>query len=139
MALNQIALVFVSISFAFALNSKGFAMSMTEEEVGSTGDPAFWYTCQSSVIFLLGILTTALSAIRKDIYRQTRVLYWSFFFAGLGLSVISVIIYPVFNKGWSALTSFLASVMAAASALVLTQGTTQNNHNSRSQGKVKEE
>lgn len=48
---------------------------------------------------------------------------------GLAFSIISIIIYPLINTGWSSFVSFFGSIASAASILVMTQATSKGvNH-----------
>ncbi|KAI0012691.1 hypothetical protein F4779DRAFT_567599 [Xylariaceae sp. FL0662B] len=121
-----IGLVFGFLMLAIIPGYKGFAISWKNEEAGSIHDADFWYLCQSNVMSVLGSLVTAMPLLRRYGYERAHLIFWLFFTAAVLLALLSVILYPYCNTGWSALVAFLSSVASASSTLALTLATVQS-------------
>jgi hypothetical protein len=46
---------------------------------------------------------------------------WIFFTLGLLFAIVSIVIYPLINTGWSSIVAFFSSITSVASVLVITQ------------------
>jgi uncharacterized membrane protein YhaH (DUF805 family) len=104
---------------------KAFAISMQSSSSGSTGDADFWYLIQSSIMAVLGNLVMVVPLLKKSWFSPAYSLMWTFFILGLAFSIISIIIYPLINTGWSSIVSFFGSIASVASVLVMTQATSK--------------
>lgn len=133
----MIALVLFFLILAIAPGYKGFAISWKENQIGTIQDADFWYLCQSSTMSILESFTTALPLLQRYTYKRALIVFLFFFAVGFVAAVVSIIIYPGYNTGWSALISFLGSIASASSVLVLTQATVQDVNGVQRQEKVK--
>lgn len=86
---------------------------------------------------VLGSLASALPLLQRYTYKRALIVFLFFFVVGFGAAVVSIIIYPGYNTGWSSLISFLGSIASASSVLVLTQATVQDVNGVQRQEKVK--
>jgi predicted ferric reductase len=112
---------------------KAFAISMQANSPGSYGDADFWYLIQSSIMAILGNVVMVVPLLKKSWFSPAYSLMWTFFALGLTFAIISIIIYPLLNTGWSSMVSFFGSIASAASVLVITQATSKEVN----RGKVK--
>jgi glucose dehydrogenase len=112
---------------------KAFAISMQARAVGSTGDADFWYLIQSSIMAVMGNIIMVVPLLKKSWFSPAYGLMWAFFALGLAFVVISIILYPLVNPGWSFMVAFFGSVASAASVLTMTQATAREDN----RGKVK--
>jgi len=118
-----IALILVFLIAAIIPGYKAFALSMRDEAVGSTEDADFWYLIQSSIMAVMGNIIMVVPLLKKSWFSPAYGLMWAFFALGLVFAVISVILYPLVNPGWSSMVAFFASIASAASVLIMTQAT----------------
>jgi len=118
-----IALILVFLIAAIIPGYKAFALSMQDAAVGSTGDADFWYLIQSSIMAVMGNIIMVVPLLKKSWFSPAYGLMWAFFALGLVFAVISVILYPLVNPGWSSMVAFFASIASAASVLIMTQAT----------------
>lgn len=72
---------------------------------------------------VLGNFATALPLLQSGRFSGPSHFFWVFSALGLFSAVLSVIIYPLANTGWSSMVSFISNVASAASVLVLTIAT----------------
>jgi len=118
-----IALILVFLIAAIIPGYKAFALSMQDAAVGSTSDADFWYLIQSSIMAVMGNIIMVVPLLKKSWFSPAYGLMWAFFALGLVFAVISVILYPLVNPGWSSMVAFFASIASAASVLIMTQAT----------------
>lgn len=114
---------------------KAFAISMKSNEPGSVEDADFWFLIQSSIMSVLGSLVMVLPLLKKSWFCPAYTTMWIFFFAGVVFAVLSIVIYPRCNTGWSSVLSFFGSVASISSVLAMTQATAREGL----QPKVKED
>jgi len=112
------------IMCAAGLTAKGWDAS--PHEPGTTGDADFWFLLQSSLMQLAGSvpIITAL-AFDPNMSLQPRI--WSWFFLGTSLifSTLAPLLYCALPTEYSAVLSFVGSVMQAfivLEAMLLVQG-----------------
>lgn len=120
-----IALILLFLIGSIIPGYKGFAISMQSSSSGSTGDADFWYLIQSSIMAVLGNIVMVVPLLKKSWFSPAYSLMWTFFMLGLAFSIISIIIYPLINTGWSSMVSFFGSIASATSVLVMTQATSK--------------
>ena len=80
---------------------------------------------------VLGNITMVVPLLKKSWLSPGYSLMWTFCVMGLLFSVISIIIYPLLNTGWSSMFSFFGSIASAASVLVMTQATSKGVNRSK--------
>lgn len=131
----MVALSLLLLAAAIIPGYKGFAISSLENSVGSTADADFWYLIQSNIMAVLGSFVMVIPLFRESWFSPAYSLMWTFVTLGFVFSVVSIVIYPFFNTGWSALVAFLGSIMSASSVMVMTQA----NAKDVAMGKVKKE
>jgi uncharacterized membrane protein YhaH (DUF805 family) len=95
---------------------------MSSSTSGSTGDADFWYLIQSSIMSILGNLIMVIPLLKKSWFSPAYSTMWIFFTLGVTFAVISILIYPFVNTGWSSMVAFFGSIASVASVLVMTQG-----------------
>lgn len=122
-ASKQLALFVIFIILAFIPGYQGFAISAQSHENGTTSDSDFYYLMQSSIMSVLGNFATALPLLQSARVSEPSYLFFAFSAMGLFSAVLSVVIYPFTNPGWSSVVSFVGTVASAASVLVLTVAT----------------
>lgn len=106
-----VALILVFLIGAIIPGYKAFAISMQSRSPGSTGDADFWYLIQSSIMAVLGNIVVIVPLLKKSWFSPAYSLMWTFFMLGLAFSIISIIIYPLINTGWSSMVSFFGSLL----------------------------
>ncbi|KAL1874447.1 hypothetical protein Daus18300_003465 [Diaporthe australafricana] len=122
-ASTQLALFVFFIILAFIPGYQGFAISAQSHENGKTNDSDFYYLMQSSIMSVLGNFATALPLLQSARISGPLHYFWAFSAIGLFSAVLSVVIYPLTNTGWSSVVSFVGTVASAASVLALTVAT----------------
>lgn len=122
-ASKQLALFVLFNILAFIPGYRGFAISAQSHENGTTNDADFYYLMQSSIMSVLGNFAAALPLLQSARISGPCYFFWAFSAMGLLSAVLSVVIYPYTNTGWSSVVSFVGSVASAASVLVLTVAT----------------
>ena len=128
-----ITLIILFLIAAIVPGYKAFAISMQTRAVGSTGDADFWYLIQSSTMAVMGNIIMVVPLLKKSWLSPAYGLMWAFFALGLTFVVISIILYPLVNPGWSFMVAFFGSAASAASVLTMTQATAREDN----RGKVK--
>ena len=118
-----IALILVFIIAAIIPGYKAFALSMHNSAVGTTGEADFWYQVQNSIMAVMGNIVMVVPLVRKSWFSPAYGLMWAFFALGAVFAVMSVVLYPLLNPGWSSMVSFFGSIASVASVLVMTQAT----------------
>jgi hypothetical protein len=96
---------------------------MQTSSPGSTSDADFWYLIQSSIMSVMGNIVMVIPLLRRHWLTPAYNLMWVFFALGLFFALISILIYPFLNPGWSSMIAFFGSVASAAAVLVMTQAT----------------
>lgn len=119
----QLALFVFLVILAFIPGYQGFAISAQSHENGTISDSDFFYLMQSSIMSVLGNFATALPLLQSGRISGSSHFFWVFSAMGLFSAVLSVVIYPLANTGWSSVVSFVGNVASAASVLVLTIAT----------------
>lgn len=127
------ALILLFIVAAIVPGYKAFGISMQESAVGSIHDADFWYLVQSSIMGVMGNIVMIVPLISNSWFSPAYSLMWGYFTLGLVFAVISVVLYPLLNPGWSSVVAFLSSIASVASVLIMTQATAREGSN----GKVK--
>lgn len=122
-ASTQLALFVFFIILAFIPGYQGFAISAQSHENGKTNESDFYYLFQSSIMSVLGNFATALPLLQSARISETPHYFWVFSATELFSAVLSVVIYPLTNTGWSSVVSFVGTVASGASVLVLTVAT----------------
>lgn len=122
-ASKQLAFFVLFIILAFIPGYQGFAISAQSHDNGTTNDSDFYYLLQSSIMSVLGNFATALPILQSTRISGPCYSFWVFSAMGLFSAVLSVVIYPLTNTGWSSAVSFIGTVASAASVLVLTVAT----------------
>ncbi|USP78940.1 hypothetical protein yc1106_06214 [Curvularia clavata] len=123
------ALILVFIVAAIIPGYKAFAISMQENAVGSIHDADFWSLIQSSIMAVMGNIIMVVPLLKKSWLSPTYGLMWAFFALGLVFAVISVVLYPLLNPGWSSMVAFFGSIASVASVLIATQATAREGSN----------
>ncbi|OQE09123.1 hypothetical protein PENVUL_c007G09307 [Penicillium vulpinum] len=129
-----IALILLFLIAAIVPGYKAFSISMKSKAPGSVQDADFWYLIQSSIMSVLGNLTMVIPLMKKSWFSPAYNTMWIFFFLGVTFAIISIVIYPFLNTGWSSMLAFFGSIASAASVLVMTQAAARN-----VPGKIKED
>jgi uncharacterized membrane protein YhaH (DUF805 family) len=120
---SLIILILVFLIAAIIPGYKAFALSMQSKTRGSTGDADFWYLVHSNVMAVIGNLVVVVPLLKRSWFLPAYGLMWAFLSIGLAFAVISIIIYPFLDPGWSSMLAFFASIVSAASVLIMTQAT----------------
>jgi hypothetical protein len=121
--MTLIALILLFLIAAIIPGYKAFALSMQGRAVGSTGDADFWYLVQNSIMAVMGNIIMVVPLLKKSWFSPAYGIMWAFFGLGLAFAVISVILYPLVNPGWSFMVAFFGSIASAAPVLIMTQAT----------------
>ncbi|KAJ5895613.1 hypothetical protein N7495_007304 [Penicillium taxi] len=116
-----ISLILLFLTAAIVPGYKAFSISMTSSTPGSIQDADFWYLIQSSIMSVLGNLTMVFPLLKKSWFSPAYNTMWISFTLGVAFSVLSIIIYPFVNTGWSSMLAFFGSIASAASVLIITQ------------------
>lgn len=117
------ALFVLFIILAFVPGYKGFAVSEQSDEKGKVTDADFYFLVQSSLMSVLGNFATALPLLPSLRSSGPSRYFWAFAVLGMLSALVSVIMYPFTNTGWSAVVAFVGTVASATSTLVLAVAT----------------
>ncbi|KAJ5160162.1 uncharacterized protein N7482_007166 [Penicillium canariense] len=116
-----IALILIFLIAAVVPGYKAFSISMKSSAPGSFHDAEFMYLIQSSLMSVLGNLVMVIPLLKKSLFSPAYGTMWMFFTLGLLFAIISIVIYPFINTGWSSMVAFFSSIASVASVLVMTQ------------------
>jgi len=72
---------------------------------------------------VMGNIVMVIPLLRKHWLAPAYRLMWFFFTLGLVFALVSILIYPLLNPGWSSMVAFFGSVTSAAAVLIMTQAT----------------
>lgn len=97
----------------------GFSKNWKDEEIGDTNDADFLYLIQSSKVSTFGNLTT-LMLLEKPYLSSPNASVWAAVIIGTLCNLVSIIIYPNFIPGWSALLGFIGTVSSASCVVMST-------------------
>lgn len=111
------------IILAFIPGYMGFAISEQSDENGKVTDADFYFLMQSTLMSVLGNFATALPLLPSLRASGSSNYFWAFAVLGMLSAIVSVIIYPFINTGWSAMVAFVGTVASATSILVLVVAT----------------
>ncbi|KAI1855253.1 hypothetical protein JX266_000118 [Neoarthrinium moseri] len=113
------ALFIASILGAFIPGSIGFAKNWLQEDIGRSDDADFLYLIQGSIVSTFGNLATLMLFERSELASPYRSV-WITVAIGTICNIVSVIVYPQFMKGWSAIFAFIGTVFSASCVVITT-------------------
>lgn len=114
------AAIILALIGAFVPFVKGFAISWSDNEPGKKTDSDYWYNISSSIAVIMGNLAMVIPLIKGSWLSAPYIVTWMWFGVGLGCAVMSIVIYPLCNPGWSSLLAFCATIAGFGATLSIT-------------------